>query len=268
MDALGDDVGDVEATVGADLEAVGDRVVAGQAPEVLDLAVGPDAADAPGIGFVPDDRAVRLGGDAIGEHRLRERDQHLGGAVGQQPVNVAGVRVLGVVGPGIREDEAAVGCEDEVVRAIELDALDLGDQHLGLAALAHPLDRGIDHLGGAPRADGAAVLADIERAIGAQHAGVRRAGGVGVAARRTVGADHGQLHAIAVDEHQRPVGQHGRTLGPAEPGRDLLRRSRLGLAHQGRARCSAAPEVRTAASERPSRRPPRQRCSSRSDARR
>src|SRR5205807_5972035 len=126
--------------------------------------------------------------DAIVEHGLLEGDQLLGGAVGQQPVDVAGVGILGIVGPGIREDQAAVGREDEVVRAVELDALDLGDQHLGLAALANPLDRGIDHLGGAPGADGAAILADIKRAIGAQHAGVRRAGGVGVAPRRAVGA--------------------------------------------------------------------------------
>ena len=74
---LATNIGHVEPAVGADLQPVRNGVVAGQPAEILDLAVGPDAADAPGIGLVPDDRSVGLDGDAVGKHRLREGDQHL-----------------------------------------------------------------------------------------------------------------------------------------------------------------------------------------------
>jgi hypothetical protein len=45
MDPFGQDVGDVEPAVGADLQSVGDGIVAGEPPEIFDLAVGPNASD-------------------------------------------------------------------------------------------------------------------------------------------------------------------------------------------------------------------------------
>ena len=76
------------------------------------------------------------------------------------------------------------------------------------------LDRRHRHLRGAPRSDRAAVLADIELAVGAEHAGVRRAGGVGEAgATLPSGADDGELAAVALDEDDAAVG-HAR-VGPS-----------------------------------------------------
>ena len=83
-------------------------------------------------------------------------------------MDIAGIGVFRVVGAGIGEDEAAVRREDEVVGAVELDALDMGDERLGLAALAHALDRGIDHLGGTPADYGAPSL-DAAMASHAYH---------------------------------------------------------------------------------------------------
>ena len=69
---------------------------------------------------------------------------------------------------------------------------------------------------GPPRAARAAILADIERAVVAEHAGIRRAGGVGKAARLALSVDRGELAAIAFDEDDAAVGKHRRPLRPAE----------------------------------------------------
>ena len=163
MDAVGDDVGDVEPPVGADLESVGDGIVAGQAPEILDAAVRAPAADAAGVGLAPDDRAVGFHRNAIGEDRLGKGDEHARGSVRLDREDVAGIGAGRIVGAGIGEDQASLPVEDEVVGAVERDPGDLGEQDLGLAALADALDRGRGHLGGAPGPGGAAVLADIEQ---------------------------------------------------------------------------------------------------------
>jgi hypothetical protein len=108
MDAPGHDVGHVEATVGADLEAIRNRIVAGQASEILDLAIWSDAAHASRVGFVPDDRTVRLDGHAIGKYRGGKRDDNARSAVGRDAVDVAWVGIFRVVDAGIGEDQAAI----------------------------------------------------------------------------------------------------------------------------------------------------------------
>ena len=69
----GDEVGHIEAAVGADGHAVQYGIVAGHAAKVLPGAVGPQAADMAGVGFVPHDRAVGLDGDPVGENGFAEK---------------------------------------------------------------------------------------------------------------------------------------------------------------------------------------------------
>ena len=203
-----------------------------------------------GIGFVPDDRPVRLDGEAVGENRLGEGVDHGAAPSGASAWMIAGVGIGGIIGPGVGEDEPAVGREHEVVGAVEPDPADFGEQDLRDPAFAHALDRGDRHLGGAPGAAGAAVLAEIERAVGAAHAGIGRARDISEAPRRAVGADHRQLAAIALDQGEPPVGQQGRPLRPAEPGGDefgrraSLRRHRILSSREARRSRAAAAEWR------------------------
>ena len=98
--------------------------------------------------------------------------------------------------------------------------LDLRQDDLGLAAFDDTLDRRRRHLGCAPRSGCAAVLADIERAIGTEHTGIGRSGDIGKAACPAVSVDRRQLAAIAFDQHDAAVGQDGRPFRPAKPGCD------------------------------------------------
>ena len=91
MDAVGGDVGDIEATVRADLQPVRDRLGAGQAAKILDAAIGALSLDVPGVGLAPDDRAVRLDRYAVREGRLVEADSEMRGAVGVDGKDVAGI---------------------------------------------------------------------------------------------------------------------------------------------------------------------------------
>src|SRR5262249_40432077 len=93
------------------------------------------------------------------------------------------------------------------------------------------LDRRRRHLRRAPGPCGAPVLADIEEAVGAEHAGVRRPGDIGELPGCSAAVDGRQLAAVALDDDDAAIRQHGRPLGPAEPGGDDLDRKFCALLH-------------------------------------
>src|SRR6478735_7265142 len=74
--------GDVDAALGADLEANGDRIGARQAAEVFNAAARPLPLDVAGVGFPPDDRAIGLDRHPVREYRLGKTDGDARLAVG------------------------------------------------------------------------------------------------------------------------------------------------------------------------------------------
>ena len=137
------------------------------------------AIDTPLVRLDPDDRPVRLGDDAV---RVGARDllEELARPVRLQDEDAAGLAIVGQVVRRVGEVQPPVRSEGQVVGRLERDAADLGDDLLDPPVRPRLLDRRPAHHLGPPRADGAAVLGDVERPVAAEHAGVGPATAVGV----------------------------------------------------------------------------------------
>ena len=84
------------------------------------------------------------------------------------------------------------------------------------------LDRRLGHHVGPPGPDGAAVLRDVDAAVGAQHARVRAAAAVGVEVHAALGRPRGDAARVRLDEHDAPVGQDVGPFGVAEAVGEVL----------------------------------------------
>src|SRR5439155_17967664 len=117
------DGGDPEVAVRVDLESVGDVPVR-QGVELLLGPVGPTPPHLERVRLDPDDRAVRLRDDAV-RVDVAEILDDLAVAARVQSEDVARMRLrLGLPVARVREVEAPVGSEREVVRAVEAEPFD------------------------------------------------------------------------------------------------------------------------------------------------
>ena len=152
------------------------------------------------------------------------------GVVEPALVDVAGAR-LAEVG----EVEAALVVEDDVVRAPQPEPVALGVEVLDLAGGdVDPLDPAADVVGWLRPGDGhavdlgpleAAVVADVDLAVGADGGAVGTAAGLGDLGDRAVGGDAGQRAALDLDDHDAAVVHGDRALGEPQPTGDLTKLS-------------------------------------------
>ena len=108
---------------------------------------------------------------------------------------------------------------------MEGHAVDLGDDLLDPPVRPGLLDRGATHHLGPPRADGPAVLGDVDGPVAAEHAGVRPAAAVGIVVEAALRGPGHDLAGVRLDHDDPAVGQDVRALRVAEAARERIDRS-------------------------------------------
>jgi hypothetical protein len=209
------------------LQRIGGSQYARRGDRPLEHAAGVGLGPVQGVG-------VRRQADAVGRigrvHGLGDPR-----AVGTRVVDPAEIcsAAAGVTDAVIGEPEPAVAVHHQVVRAAQGVSVALGVQVGDRAVMAvDPLDttaevsiavesarnREAGEFG--PR-EAAAVVAQVDRAVGTDRGPVGTAGDLGDRLLGAVGMDLGQAGSEHLDQHDRPVGHPDRPFGKLEAARDL-----------------------------------------------
>ena len=156
---------------------------------------------------------------------------------GPESEDPAGVgHVLEVEEARVGEVETPVGAKREVVRLAQLEPVDLGDENLDLSVRSDALNAAWLHFFRTPCADNPAVLRDVERAVGAEAAGVRPAAGVCEDARACARLPDRDAARVGLDECDRAVVENGWALGEDQ---SVSQSFNIHAAHDTRLRLSA-----------------------------
>src|SRR5205814_6536428 len=242
-DAAGDQCRDADVAGGLDRQAV-EALEAGQAADapptircrerlVLDLAgledVKGEEAGALGIGDI-NGALIRRQPDAVrGQHRVGQLGDL--GAVRQRVIEPAMVTLVRVPLAEIGEVEPALAVEHNVVRRRQFVAVAFAVENARLDRLRiDALDRAALVIGPGPGRqkarirliNGAAVVADIERAVGPGRNAVRPAAGLADLALAAVRRDPRHLPPGNLAEDDRAVGHRYRPFRKAEIARQHL----------------------------------------------